>query len=120
MVYMNNFISFILFVFFNEDNTYPYLLCFSLTFDFIIYNTYFINTLFFTTLYVLNRRIKTKHNIFIYLLRNIINITFGLFFYSILNNILLPFNNIILIYLINIIISTIIFCFHHKTLVIKY
>ena len=119
MITMNKIIAFLPFVFFNEDDTYPFILCFALTFDFIIYNTYFLNTIFFTVLYLLNKEFKTKHNLFLYLFRNVLNLTIGLLFYSLINSIILPIENFIWTYLINILISTIIFLFHKKTLVIK-
>ena len=119
MVNMNNLIAFLPFNFFSEDDTYPYLLSFALLFDFIIYDTYFLNTIFFTILYFLNQKIKTKHHFIIYLIRNILNLSIGLIFYSLINNLTIPLNNFILTYLSNFICSIILFIFHHKTLVIN-
>ena len=62
MGYMNSLIAFLPFVFFNEEKTLNYLLCFSLTFDFLIYDTFLLNTLFFMILYIINRRLKLKFN----------------------------------------------------------
>ena len=114
-----NSLAFLLFTFFNEDDTYPFILCFGLTFDFLIYDTYFLNTLFFTVLYLLNRIIKLKHHLVLYLLRNIINLSSALLFYSLINRTILPINHFIGTYLINCLVAIIIFLFHKKTLVIK-
>lgn len=116
---MNNLVAFIPFVFFNEDHTYPFILAFSLTLDLVIYDTYFLNTLFFSVLYLLNRQFKTKHNLFFYLLKNIINLTIALLFYSLITNNFLLLNKFFYAYLINTIIALILYFFHRKTLVIK-
>ena len=110
MITMNKIIAFLPFVFFNEEESYPFILCFALTFDFLIYDTYFLNTIFFTVLYLLNKEYKVKHNLFL---------TIGLLFYSLINSIILPVNEFIWTYFINILISTILFIFHKKTLIIK-
>lgn len=119
MVIMNNLIAFLVFNFFSEDDTYPYILILALIFDFGIYDTYFLNTIFFTILYYLNRKIKTKHHFLLYLIRNFLNLTIGLIFYSLINNLILPLNNFLLAYLSNFIWTIIFFIFHRKTLVIN-
>ena len=116
---MNNFLAFLPLVFFNEDDTYPFILCFALTFDFLIYDTYFLNTIFFSVLYLLNKRIKLKHNLILYLMRSFINLSIALLFYSLINSIMFPITKFILTYLSNFIIAIILFIFHKKTLVIK-
>lgn len=119
MVIMNNLFVFLPFNFFSEDNTYPYLLSFALLFDFFIYDTYFLNTIFFTILYFLNRLIKTRHHLISYLFRNFINLTVGLIFYSIINNHFLTVQALLLSYLANLICGIILFLLHRKSIVIN-
>ncbi len=114
-------LSFLPFTFFadsKEENLY-YIISFGLLFDFFLYHFFFLNTFFFLILYIVNKKFRKSKNYFIFLFKNILNLIIGFIFYALYTNSFFSFDFFFKCLLLNLLVATIFYRFHKKSLEIN-
>ncbi len=96
-----------------------YLLIFSLILDIYLYRLPFLNTFLTIILYILNRNVKKSSNVISYLIKSLINLSIFFLIYSLYNLKIINFSNLWPFYLVNSLLSIILYYMKDEALEIK-